>query len=96
MDEEKELERVLVIAENSESMDAIRLAAEVRRLRSIESSLKNAIAWKLTQAGALRLSAAMLSREGKNTASIYTLAEATDLSVGATEMDRILEGKDIA
>jgi len=33
MDEEKELERVIVLAENSESMDAIRLAAEVRRLR---------------------------------------------------------------
>lgn len=31
--EEKELERVIVLAENSESMDAIRLAAEVRSLR---------------------------------------------------------------
>lgn len=33
----KDLERVLVIAENSESMDAITLAAEVRRLRRMEA-----------------------------------------------------------
>jgi len=46
MDEEKELERVIVLAENSESMDAIRLAAEVRRLRKIEDGLKNLIAMR--------------------------------------------------
>lgn len=42
--EEDRLERVLVIAENSESSDAILLAAEVRRLRKIEDGLKNRIA----------------------------------------------------
>jgi hypothetical protein len=49
MDEDKELERVIVLAECSESMDAIRLSAEVRRLRArlgaVEAVLADAKKW---------------------------------------------------
>lgn len=43
---DKELERVLVLAENSESTEAIVLAAEVRRLQAMEARLKDLMAYK--------------------------------------------------
>lgn len=50
-DPEAELERVLVRAEWSESSDALMLAAEVRRLRWIETRVKAALDAKQEQVG---------------------------------------------
>lgn len=94
--EPRDLETVLVIAENSESSDAILLAAEVRRLRKIEDALKDSVERKRTLAASEWQRADDLSREGRNTASIYTLNDAVALRDGADELERILEGKNNA
>jgi len=41
MSKRYDLERVLVLAENSESTDAIILAAEIRRLRGVVQALED-------------------------------------------------------
>lgn len=53
----KNFERVLVLAETSESSDAILLAGEVRRLRKIEDGLKNLVAMRKQVVEALRTEA---------------------------------------
>jgi hypothetical protein len=90
------LERVLVIAEYSESWDAILLATEVRRLRKIETALIDARNWKRTQEAVLKATAKEDRMINQVESAYENEREARLLGASAEELERILEGKGIA
>lgn len=86
-----ELERVLTLAENSESSDAILLAAEVRRLRKIEAGLIGHIERHTKLAKTLGAEAAMWRNNGNYRAAENLTHDADGIMFRVRRLQTILD-----